>query len=400
MVPASAGLDQNRSVTAALTGPKTVVVCLNGRNLSIMHGEHIGMIMGLILSSPEHDTANEIIHNDSDRLGSDHLNTVRFVEDARSKIDQTSKLRNMNGRSYLRWIANLVKKSRTTVTHVKSHTDNQGLDSLLNSEADHYASNAHSFAHTLHPAPIPTFYMDDFTFYRPEDGWIESDIPTFTDHFLSRTAARNISIGHGEHMATWLYDPRPPPEYPYTRAASAYTALVQWYARSGQLPTAESIRRKNDKGDVGEYGRCRFGCEDVEDVHHIFFHCDRFEKWRNEAKESILGDTRGAIERTGIEEACMGSFLRKAKSFFIDCPNTWPLNRTAFYLGHVPKLDGIETTHQFESRLAKERFLHAIHVVWHTAGIRLASRIWGEVQREMARRKDTVDGYRRRNGAK
>ena len=48
MVPASAGLDQNCSVTAALTGPKTVVICLNGCNLSIIHGEHIGMIWSLL----------------------------------------------------------------------------------------------------------------------------------------------------------------------------------------------------------------------------------------------------------------------------------------------------------------------------------------------------------------
>ena len=137
MTPASATLGQSRSAIAALTGPKTVVVRLNGRSLSIMHGEHVGIIMGLVLSSPEHDTADKINSNASDRLRSDHLNTVRFIGDVRSKIDQTPKLRNMNGRSYLWWIANLAKRSRTTVSHVKSHTDNQGLDSLLNSEADH-----------------------------------------------------------------------------------------------------------------------------------------------------------------------------------------------------------------------------------------------------------------------
>ena len=48
MFPASAGLDQNCSVTAALTGPKTVVVHLNGHNLSIIHGKHIGIIWSLL----------------------------------------------------------------------------------------------------------------------------------------------------------------------------------------------------------------------------------------------------------------------------------------------------------------------------------------------------------------
>lgn len=240
--------------------------------------------------------------------------------------------------------------------------------------------------------------MDEFTFYRPEDGWIESDIRTFTDHFLSRAAADTISIGHSERMATWLYDPRPPPEYPYTKAVSAYTALVQWYARSGQLPTAESMTKEIDKGVIGDVGKCRFGCRNIEDAYHISVHCDRFEKWRNEAREGILCAMREIIDRTGVEEAHMASFLIKAKSFFTDSPDTWPPNRTAFYLGHVPNLDEIITTHRFESRLAKERFLHAIHIIWHTAGIRLASRIWDEVQREIARRKDIIEGRRRGNG--
>ena len=48
MVPAPAGLNQNHSVTAALTGPKTVVVHLNGRNLLIIHSEHIGIIWSLL----------------------------------------------------------------------------------------------------------------------------------------------------------------------------------------------------------------------------------------------------------------------------------------------------------------------------------------------------------------
>jgi len=45
-------------------------------------------------------------------------------------------------------------------------------------------------------------------------------------------------------MAKWLYDPHPPPTYPYIRATAAYSAAVQWYARSGQLPTAVGMKEK------------------------------------------------------------------------------------------------------------------------------------------------------------
>ena len=42
MIPAASGLGDDKSVTAALTGPKTVILRLNGHNLTILHGEPMG----------------------------------------------------------------------------------------------------------------------------------------------------------------------------------------------------------------------------------------------------------------------------------------------------------------------------------------------------------------------
>src|SRR6202789_2038048 len=58
MIPAVSGLSDAKSVTAALTGPKTIVLRLNGRNLSILQGELIGQIMGLIMSLTVSKEAN------------------------------------------------------------------------------------------------------------------------------------------------------------------------------------------------------------------------------------------------------------------------------------------------------------------------------------------------------
>ena len=85
MIPAASRLGEAKSVTAALTGPKTIVVRLNGRNMSILHGELMGQIMGLIQSSAGSKEA---------RIYSDLLNSVRIIEDSRSSISQVARLRN------------------------------------------------------------------------------------------------------------------------------------------------------------------------------------------------------------------------------------------------------------------------------------------------------------------
>ena len=142
----------------------------------------------------------------SSTLHTDHLNSVQFIEDLRSKVGQENKLRTMNGRSYYRWIVDLVTRTRTSVVHVKSHTDNTGIGSWLNAEADYYALSAQKATHLIPTAPIPTFSMEDYAFYHDTDGWIESNICMFVDYFFAKQTARTLSLAHHYRMATWLYD--------------------------------------------------------------------------------------------------------------------------------------------------------------------------------------------------
>jgi hypothetical protein len=67
MIPASAGPLDDKSVTSAITGPHTIVMKLLGRNLSILHGELVGIIGGLVLSDSQ---------NDSTVIYTDHLNST------------------------------------------------------------------------------------------------------------------------------------------------------------------------------------------------------------------------------------------------------------------------------------------------------------------------------------
>ena len=377
MTPAASGIGDPKSVVAALTGPLTMVLRILGRNISILQGELVGLIAGLMMTSG--DTQSTTLHTD-------HLNSVRFINDLRSRVGQENKLRTMNGRSYYRWIADLLTRTRTLVIHVKSHTDNVGIGSWLNAEADHYASGAQKATHLIPSAPIPTFFMEDYAFYRDIDGWIESNIRVFVDYFLARQTARTLSLAHHYRMATWLYDSRSHPLHPYTRASSAYSALVQLYARSGQLPTASGMKRKEKTKDSG----CRYGCPLAEDMYHIFVHCWRFVKLREEARRLLLNKVEKKIDEYKLEESHVMGLLEAAKSFFYDSDIVWPLHCSAYYLGHVPKLDGFVSTEAFTSAATRARFLHNIHGEFHLAGIRLASRIWGMVQRDMARRRGGV----------
>ena len=145
----------------------------------------MGLIAGLLMASRK---------TQSSTLHSDHLNSVRLIQDLRSKVGQENKLRSMNGRSYYRWIADLARRTRTSVVHVKSHTDEMGIGSRLNAEADHYASRAQNVTHLIPAAPIPTFFMEDYAFYRDHDGWIELD-PT-----------NNVWVGVGHVAVAWGRD--------------------------------------------------------------------------------------------------------------------------------------------------------------------------------------------------
>lgn len=100
MIPNTSGLGDDKSVTAAVTGPQTMVVQLSGQNLFILHGELIGLVMGLVLSN------NNTLNND--KLFTDHLNSIHSIDDTRTSINQENHLRNMNGHSYYRWIMDLV----------------------------------------------------------------------------------------------------------------------------------------------------------------------------------------------------------------------------------------------------------------------------------------------------
>ena len=189
----------------------------------------------------------------------------------------------MNGRSYYRWILDLVPRKSDIVTYTKAHTNDISLPSSLNHDANHYASSAQKTIISIPIASIPTFFMDPYTFYHQSNGWIESNIQYFVNHFIAKATADKLALLPKHRMTTWLYDINPPPPWIYTKASNAYTALVQLYARSGQLATAEGMSSKN----LLTSKLCRFGCPDIESPHHIFAICGRYSELRRKELISL-----------------------------------------------------------------------------------------------------------------
>ncbi|KAJ7774186.1 hypothetical protein DFH07DRAFT_800602 [Mycena maculata] len=372
MTPASAGLMQPKSVTAAITGPTTLVLRIEGRNIASTQGELTALVAGILFTDAT---------TSSPRLYTDYLNAVNMIEDSRSSVNQDSKLRRMNARSYYRWILSLAKEKDVEVLHTKGHTDELSLPSQMNYEADHYASTSQRHLDPIPFAPVPTFFMDDYNFYSDRDGWIESNIRQLVDMVLAQNTSEALAVGNHQRMLTSVYETRPPPEFPYIRAYSAFSATVQLYARSGQLATADTLAKRNKI----ESEQCRFGCDAAEDMHHLFVDCKRYSDWRVKAAEELTKKTEKKLNEKGVEEAAQKRLLSAAKSLFSRNDDIWPLKHSFYYLGHIPPLDSLLPANTPLNGLARERLLHHFASDWHLVAIRLAGRIFGDYQREMAK---------------
>ncbi|KAJ6467736.1 hypothetical protein C8R45DRAFT_909590 [Mycena sanguinolenta] len=290
----------------------------------------------------------------------------------------------MNGRSYYRWILELLRDGRAliTYTHRAGHSTELTLPAQLNREADHYASGSQRFLDLVPVAPTPAFMMDTYTLYTTADGWIESNTRNFVDYFLVDGAAAKLALGNRMRMLIWVHDNQPPPEYPYTCALSAHSAVIQLYARSGQLPSAETLESRWKIGSC----LCRLGCDAVESMHHIFVDCKHFSEWRNDAQEEVVTRTERKLEEAGILSADRQLILHAAKSLFVDHPAVWPLKISQYYLGQIPSIQARIAGGTSLDIVKKRKLMSHLASDWHLCSIRLAGRIFGSIQRTMAAR--------------
>ena len=378
MTPASATMMDEKTITGAATGTKTLVMRIPGRNVSILHGEQLGLIIALILSQAP-TTSRPDSSPEPNRLLTDHLNSVRLIEDSQTEVSQTPRLRYMNGRSYYRWILSLVERSPLRICYTPGHSTDNTLETRMNNEADHLASSSQKIFRILPEAPPPTFHMNDFTLHHKTDGWIESNVPHYVDALMIRQTQMALGYGHGQRMSTWAHDKTPPPDYPYLKATSAHSAAVQLYARSGQLATADTLRQRKKIDD----DTCRLGCDDTESARHLFIKCQHYQQWRDEASKQIVEKTKLKIETIGCGETTTDNLISAAKSLFIDDHKIWPLHYSLYYLGQIPCLKQLIADPDINF-IQRRRLESHIATDWHLSSIRLAGRIFGDFQKRMA----------------
>jgi hypothetical protein len=379
MIPAASTISDHKSVTAAVSGPSSLILRVVHRNASILQGEQMGIVSALVLADKP------------PQIYTDHLNSTRLIDDSQTVVNQDNRLRSMNGRSYYRWILDLASRKSATITYTKAHTSDTSLRSSLNREADLLASSAQKNIQNIPVAPVPTFYMNPYTFHRELDGWIESNTRYLVDHYLAKQTADMLALLPKHRMTTWLYDTNPPPPWIYTKASSAYTALVQLYARSGQLPTAEGMYQKK----ASSSSICRFGCASTENPHHIFSTCVRFSDLRNNELASINTSIKRRLDEADISLPDQTLILELAKSLFSDSDTVWPLNSTAFFLGQIPKIGPMLPMSSVPNHVTHSRLAHNISSDLHLSSVRLTSRIFGSLQKEISRRHAAIYGNRR-----
>jgi len=136
--------------------------------------------------------------------------------------------------------------------------------------------------------------MDKFMLFSTFHSFVESSLLSFIDTLLAKTQAASVHSYHEPIPPLPLFDATPPLVYPYAKTPSAYSTVIQLYARSGQLDSKYllSCRLKD-----GHQPWCRFSCQHIEDAHHIFVQCPKFIMLR-ESYSTCLHDATYTILST------------------------------------------------------------------------------------------------------
>ena len=199
---------------------------------------------------------------------------------------------------------------------------------------------------------------------------IPSSLSSVLDNLRTRSTLSDSSSRPNTVLFRALYDTHPPPPHPYTRASSAYSALVQLYSRSSQLDSAYTrYRRLRDTSPL-----CHFGCDSLETPHHLFVQCPHFATLREEARLAVVRETSSLLQAAETPLPT-DVILRSAHALFTDDPHVWPQSSSHYHYGMVPSLPEVPTA--FGAHLPSKRLLSRLAALWHSSSIRLTARIWG-----------------------
>ncbi|KAG6826750.1 hypothetical protein H0H92_014590 [Tricholoma furcatifolium] len=201
---------------------------------SIQHAEAFGVLISSLLVLDARDSLDS-----APIVYTDHLSSVNLASGMPPLPHQLSY---NPARSLYRWCFSILTRfdpsSAPSIQHVKAHTDTNSLPCNLNRLADNIVSHSHTLL--LPAAPLSSFTMDNFATFDNTPytaGFSKTSLYETIDLHLSIFTCNSLPYV----IAPPFADMTPPPEYPYTTMRSAFSAVVQLYARSRQLPTNLTI---------------------------------------------------------------------------------------------------------------------------------------------------------------
>ncbi|KAF9241648.1 hypothetical protein BU15DRAFT_34695, partial [Melanogaster broomeanus] len=229
-------------------------------------------------------------------------------------------LRANSARSLYRWLFTILRLSPTAPTfhHTRAHTHDTTPHSSINAQADLLATSSQNMLIPPPPVPVPSFCMDAFTFHHSAYGFIESKIANFISHQIALNVVNDPHFHPSQTLPRALYDSHSPPEYSYVHAKSAYSVVVQLYARSSQLDASATCYKR-----LGDTAYCCQHCRHrAESSHHIFAHCPSFAMIRGHPSERLVCDTGRTLsnEPSHIRDV----FCDAASRLFQDDLTLWP----------------------------------------------------------------------------
>ncbi|KAG1896040.1 uncharacterized protein F5891DRAFT_902902, partial [Suillus fuscotomentosus] len=164
-----------------------------------------------------------------------------------------------------------------------------------------------------------TFSMDDYTMFASGYGCVENNLFSFLVSRLENSYALSDSFRPARALTLALYDSRRLPDFPHTRASSSFSAVVQLYAPSSQLDTAEV--RHGRYHDTPPW--CHFGCDAFKSVHHIFARCPAFLAIRRAHGMQLCDETSSWLEGKAADRV-REVLERAAQCLCSDDAGLWP----------------------------------------------------------------------------
>jgi len=205
--------------------------------------------------------------------------------------------------------------------------------SITNDFVDSLASRAQTSFPLLHPVPLPTFFMDKFTPYLPPFHFIDSHLSALLDSLIASCSLHDLSFGPLHTLCPFFYNSFTPPPHPYLCASSAFSAVVQLYTWSAQLPT--NVPLASQFGDWSTF--CRYGCPALEDPYHIFVSCPAFQGLHHEYSWLLISDISHHLCGATLP-APIRSHINHVITHLFQDDDSWPLGSSHFYLGLLPPL--------------------------------------------------------------